>query len=122
MKTILIAASVLALGACQTVPTSVHVDAGKALIAAEGTLDAAVIAADVAVKAHATTPTQDAAIAKLTAPCPNGPITLAVAQASCPVVGYLFLSRQAYAASDSTNWVTLTNNLLAVASALGALH
>jgi|GEM_PF-5428233 len=98
------------LGACSTltgpVPASVHLDAGKALIAAEGTLDAAVLSADVAVKAHLTTPAQDATIAAL----------VPKAQAD------LALARQAYAATDAATFPALAANLLALAAQLDATH
>lgn len=122
----LIALAGLSLCACAThapTPATIHLDSGKGLITAETGLDAAVVAANAAVNARLTTPAQDAKIAALTAPCPAGvTITTQVALASCPVVGFLALARQAYAASDTASFAVLTANLVALTAQLATTH
>ncbi|MDQ2860240.1 MAG: hypothetical protein M3T55_05845 [Pseudomonadota bacterium] len=88
------------------VPPTVHMDAGKALIAAEGTLDVSVLAADTAIKAGLTTPAQRAVIAALVP----------------KVEANLTLARSAYAATDAATFPALTANLIALAAQLDAAH
>jgi hypothetical protein len=121
----LIALAGLSLCACAHSPTpaTIHLDSGKSLIDAESALDAAAVAAQAAVTAHATTAAQNAKIASLTAPCPVGvTITTQVALASCPVVGFLALARQAYAASDTASFAALTANLVSLTTQLATTH
>ena len=123
MRSLIVALAALCLAACATTPAQVHYDAGTALLAAETGLDTAVRAATVAVQQHLTSPAQNAEIGRLTAPCPAGvPVTLAVAQAHCPVKGGLALARAAYAASDAASWPALAANLLGLTAQLVASH
>ena len=86
------------LAACNTLnsPGSIHTDAGKGLIVAESTLDAAVTAADTAVKAKLTTAAENASIHALTAPCPLGVTLTAAVVPQCPVVATKALAEAAY--------------------------
>jgi len=96
--------------ACSTlngpVPPAVHLDAGKALIAAEGTLDVSVLAADTAIKAGLTSKAQDAEIADL----------------AVQVGADLALARSAYASTDAATFPALTANLIALAAQIDAAH
>ena len=111
------------IAGCASVPASVPIMTARSLIDAEGALDAAVIGATTAVGAGLTSKAQNAEIAALTAPCPDGvTITTAVATASCPVVGFLSLARQAQAASDTASFPVLISKMLALATQLGTTH
>ena len=111
-----------ALFGCASTPASVHLDAGKALVGAESTLDAAVTAADTAVKAGTLTAAQKASIAALTAPCPAGVAITPAIVPQCPVVGSLALARAAYAASDAASYPQLIAQLGVYAAQLTANH
>ena len=97
----------LSLTACASLtPGKLHMDEGKALIAAESALDAAVIAADDAVNAHLTTKAQNAKIAAL---APSVAVALATARA-------------AYKAGDAASYASATASLTALTTALVATH
>lgn len=110
MKYLAIPLAALALAACSSltgpVNPAVHLDAGKALIAAEGTLDASVLAADTAIKAGLTTAAQRATIVALVP----------------KVQADLTLARQSYAATDAATYPALAANLIALAAQLDAAH
>ena len=107
LPALLAALSLATLPACASFsPGTLHMGEGKALIAAESALDAAVIAADTAVNAHLTTKAQNAKIAAL---APSVAVALATARA-------------AYKAGDAASYASATASLTALTTALVATH
>ena len=105
MRRMILAAALLT-ASCATTASTVHEDAGKALIAAESAVDTAALAADTAVKAHLTTRAQDAKIVKLAA----------------TVKADLVIARKAYAASDAATMTAMATQLTSLAAQLDGAH